>query len=222
MLDLAYCSNSRHPPFVTAAEIHQLSPSLWIWQQYDPAVKADLFSSAIRTTAGIYVIDPIPLAEDQLRLLKGCDQIVGIIATNANHHRSALAYADRFLVPIFADPKTFPESKPRRLNALSGDLKIGGDLEVIEIQGAVAGEIALYQESNGGTLVVGDVLINFESYGLAFLPRKYCDNEKRMRRSLHQLLSRPAERIFFAHGMPILSGATARLQQLLEADAQTK
>ena len=84
-------------------------------------------------------------------------------------------------------------------------------------EGAVAGEIALYQPSNRGTLIVGDALINFEPHGFTFLPRKYCQNEKQMRHSLRQLVSRPAERILFAHGTPILSGATARLQQLLES-----
>jgi len=61
-------------------------------------------------------------------------------------------------------------------------------------------------------------LINFEPYGFSFLPRKYCLNEKQMRSSLHQLLARPAERMLFAHGVPILSGATARLRHLSNAD----
>ena len=39
--------------------------------------------------------------------------------------------------------------------------------------------------------------------------------KKRMRNSLRQLLARPVERIVFAHGTPILSGASARLQELL-------
>jgi len=89
---------------------------------------------------------------------------------------------------------------------------------VIEVEGAVTGEIALYHSSNGGTLIVGDALINFEPYGFTLLPRKYCLSEKQMRSSLHQLLTRPAERMLFAHGTPILSGANARLQQLLDAD----
>jgi hypothetical protein len=38
-----------------------------------------------------------------------------------------------------------------------------------------------------------------------------------MRRSLRQLLTYRAERILFAHGTPILTGAHARLQQLLDA-----
>ena len=108
--------------------------------------------------------------------------------------------------------------KPARFTEAKNGTAIGGELEVIEVEGAVAGEIAIYHPSNGGTLIVGDALINFEPYGFSFLPRKYCLNEKQMRSSLHQLLARPAERIFFAHGVPILSGATARLRHLSNAD----
>jgi glyoxylase-like metal-dependent hydrolase (beta-lactamase superfamily II) len=108
--------------------------------------------------------------------------------------------------------------KPARFAEAKNGTAIGGELEVIEIGGAVAGEIALYHASNGGTLIVGDALINFEPYGFTFLPRKYCLDEKQMRSSLHQFFARPAERMIFAHGMPILSGATARLRQLLNAD----
>lgn len=102
---------------------------------------------------------------------------------------------------------------------LNSGALIGGDLEVIEIEGAVSGEIVLYLPSNGGTVLVGDALVNFEPYGFTFLPRKYCLNEKQMRKSLYQLLARPAERMLFAHGTPILSGASTRLRQLLDADA---
>ena len=198
-------------------EIHRLSDRLWVWQHYDPAVKAELFSSAILTSSGLYVVDPIPLAEDSLRELSQVGPIAGIIVTNANHHRSVGQYSDRFSVPVFAHPNAFPDSKPNRFNEVIGASPIGGDLEVIEIDGAVAGEIALHEPSNGGTLIIGDALINFEPDGFTFLPRKYCENEKQMRQSLTQLLTCPAERMLFAHGTPILSGATNRLRELLDS-----
>jgi hypothetical protein len=39
-----------------------------------------------------------------------------------------------------------------------------------------------------------------------------------MRRSLRKLLDYKAEQIFFAHGMPILSGAGERLEGLLNSN----
>ena len=197
------------------AEFQQLSAGLEIWHTYDPTVKADLLSTAITAQIGLYLVDPIPLSDDQLCHLSRFAPIVGVIVTNANHARSAAAYSDRFSVPFFAHPEAFPDSRPTRFSEATGNTVIGGELQIIEIEGAVAGEIVLYQPSNRGTLIIGDALINFEPYGFTLLPRKYCQNEKRMRNSLRQLLARPVERIVFAHGTPILSGASARLQELL-------
>src|SRR5437870_11363910 len=160
----------------------------------------------------------MPLLEPHLSQLSNAAAIVGIIVTNSNHPLSATAYSERFSVALVAHAHTFRDPKPARFTEVKNAVAIGDELEVIEIDGAVAGEIALYHPSNGGTLIVGDALINFEPYGFTLLPRKYCLSEKQMRSSLHQLLARPAERMLFAHGTPILSGANARLRQLLDAD----
>jgi hypothetical protein len=69
-------------------------------------------------------------------------------------------------------------------------------------------------------MIMGDALINFEPHGFALLPAKYCRDSKLMRQSLPRLLERPFERMLFAHGTPILSGAHTRLEQLLAANRQ--
>jgi hypothetical protein len=83
------------------------------------------------------------------------------------------------------------------------------------IDGAPVGEIAIHLEDRNGTMVIGDALINFEPYGFALLPPKYCTDAKVMRRSLAKLLDYSFERMLFAHGLPILAGARERLAQLL-------
>jgi hypothetical protein len=200
---------------VPVAEIQFISPGLWVWQNYDPEVKADLWSTAIQTAAGLYLIDPIRLVEGDLTGLLGSSSIAGVIVTNANHERFAVEYSNRFSVPLFARPGSFPDATPMRVEAIAAGDKISADLEVIEIAGAVSGEIALYSPTDNGTLIIGDALINFQPYGFTFLPKKYCEDEKLMQSSLRQLLAKPSERMFFAHGTPTLSRATARLQELL-------
>lgn len=201
-----------------ACDLTQLRPDLFIWQNYDPTAKADLFSSAVATSGGIYLIDPILLAKDHLAGLANIGPIAGIVMTNNNHQRASIDYADKFSVLIFAHRDSVPDkNRPPSVEVADGT-KIGDELEVVEIEGAAAGEIALYHAPNSGTIIVGDALINFEPYGFTSLPRKYCTNEKAMRRSLRKLLTRKAERLLFAHGAPILAGASARLQQLLDVD----
>jgi glyoxylase-like metal-dependent hydrolase (beta-lactamase superfamily II) len=200
-----------------ACELIQVAPSLLIWQCYDPALKADLFSTAITTRNGRFLVDPIPLTDAALGQLLNADSVNGVIVTNRNHLRASAEFADRFSVPIFAHAETFPGQAFPGTKVGDGG-KICDELAVIGIEGAAAGEIVLHSTTNGGTLITGDALINFEPYGFTFLPRKYCSNEKEMRRSLRKLLTCKAERMLFAHGSPILSRAGERLQQLLDAD----
>ena len=207
-------------PTRSFSEAAQIRPGLWVWKRYDPAVKTEVFSTAISTIAGLCLIDPTPLAERALSDITEADRIAAIIITNANHQRASPRYAGRFSVPILGHPEALAGLKPDRLGNLS-ELASDTGLEPIEIEGAVEGEIALYQPLHGGTLVVGDVLINLDAYGFTFLPSKYCLDQKQMRRSLRKLLLLPMERILFAHGAPIVFRAAERLRQLLNSNASS-
>jgi hypothetical protein len=174
-----------------ASDFDRIAFNVAIWHGYDPGVKADLYSTCLLASGAAYLVDPIPLPSDAFDELIGSAHLAGIVVTNSNHHRASAHFAEQFSSPIFARSETFQ---------------------------AAAGEIVLYCAPRGGTLIVGDALINREPYGFAFLPRKYCSNEKQMRRSLRKLLDYKAERMLFVHGTPILSGASDRLQRLLDSD----
>lgn len=199
-----------------ASELVLIAPSLCLWQAYDPTVKADLFSTAILTAAGTVLVDPIQMENAPLRELLNIGSIAGIFITSANHWRAAAQFVEKFSIPIFAHPGSISNEMRLNFTKVADGETICEDLHVIAIEGAASGETALYHSADGGTLVVGDALINFEPYGFAFLPGKYCSDEKEMQRSLRKLLQFKAARMFFAHGLPILSGADDRLERLLD------
>ena len=201
-----------------ATDLDKIAADLFIWQAYDRAAKSDLFSSAIVTRNGIFVVDPIPLRKAPFAQLHQEGVIAGVVITNANHLRASGQFAKQFSVPIFARRDAFPDKTPDEFTSVADGEEICDELRVIGIEGAGPGEIALYHPADNGTLIVGDALINFEPYGFTFRPGKYCSNEKEMRRSLRKLSACRAERMLFAHGMPILSGASDRLQRLLDSD----
>ena len=202
-----------------ASDLVQIAPSLFIWQVYDPAVKSDLFSSAILTAEGILLIDPIAMEDAPFSELRREGLIAGIVVTNSNHHRASTQFAEQFSIPVFARCETFSDKMPRQFREVADGDEICDGLFLSGIEGAVAGEIVLHYAPSGGTLIVGDALINFEPYGFTFLPAKYCSNKNEMRRSLRKLLRYKADRMLFAHGSPILSGASDRLQALRDSDA---
>jgi glyoxylase-like metal-dependent hydrolase (beta-lactamase superfamily II) len=202
---------SKHPP----PDLQIVSPHLAIWHAFDRSVKADLFSTALSTSQATFLIDPIPIDSVTLTQLQVRSPIAAIIVTNQNHWRAADPLAEQLNVPVFAHASAQLEKAAPSFISASANKKICDELEVIEIDGGAPGEIALFSESDGGTIIVGDALINFDPYGFTFLPAKYCVDHRQMQRSLQQLGSCHFERLFFSHGFPILSGASGRLQALL-------
>jgi Metallo-beta-lactamase superfamily len=200
-----------------ADDFQCLSQDLYIWQCYDPTVKADLYSTAADTAAGLFLIDPVPLEPGPLNKLTAQHPIAGIVVTNSNHCRAALPFVEKFAAPLLAHPATCAECEFSPATCVPFRPVIAADFQAIEIDGAVAGEIALYSNRRGGTMIVGDALIHFEPYGFTFLPAKYCSNAKRMRQSLRQLLDYRFEHMLFAHGAPLLGAAHGRLEELLNS-----
>ncbi|MGI9088072.1 MAG: hypothetical protein ACR2HH_10100 [Chthoniobacterales bacterium] len=198
---------------IEAAEFHRVSARSFVWNRYDSSVKAELFSTGLGTAAGLWLVDPFSVEWSQLSGAIGGTTILGVVVTNENHWRAAAAFGEKLDVPIHAHPEATAE--PVSASVLSANTELAGNVIVVPIDGAPAGEIALFSKDEGGTVVIGDALINFGAHGFTFLPAKYCANQKRMRTSLRQLLDYQFERLLFAHGEPILTHARQRLAELL-------
>lgn len=198
-----------------APEIEPVCRGILLWRFYDPEIKADLFSTAVDTAAGLYLIDPIPLAPAALDDLASRNKVAGIIVTNENHERAAAWFAERFQVPIYLDaPLASVTELPGAVSIRENCFP--AEMTVLHIDGGPGGELAIHFAGGGGAIVVGDALINFEPYGFALLPAKYCRNFKKMRHSLMKLLEYSFDRMLFGHGLPIQSHARQRLDDLLK------
>ena len=195
-----------------ALEIQPILPGAFVWHCYDPASRTDLFSTGLQTDTGTFLIDPASLEADAMIELTG---VAGVILTNNNHLRAAADFAKRFRVPIYAEPPAAVGLVGAK--AIDSHSPLAPGLTAIPVEGAATGEIAIHWAAQPATMVMGDALINFEPYGFTYLPAKYCSNFKLMRISLTRLLDYSFERMFFAHGTPILSHGRERLEALLKA-----
>jgi glyoxylase-like metal-dependent hydrolase (beta-lactamase superfamily II) len=198
-----------------ATELIRVSTRLRFWQRYDAKIKAELFSTVVETDDGILLVDPIPLQQKVLEDLFRDRAAAGIFITNVNHGRAAIEFAEKFGARLFAHADTCTALKLPSAKEIIDGQKLASDTCVIEIEGAAPGEMAILCHQEGGVIIVGDALINFEPYGFTFLPAKYCLNAKQMRRSLRRLLDYDFERMLFAHGTPLIASARKRLEQLL-------
>ena len=190
-----------------ATELDRLSPYLLIWHAFDHAAKTELFSTAVVTDHGTIVIDPIALGAIAEQELNGCGPIQSIIVTNVNHVRAAISFHQRYAAPIFAAVELSKELPSAQ--AVYHGTAIH-NLRIIGLDGAAGGEIAIHDPRDRGSVIVGDALINFDPYGFAVLPKKYCLNQKEMIRCLHRLLDLKFQRLLFAHGILITTCAPER------------
>jgi hypothetical protein len=198
-----------------AQEVDRILAKLFIWQAYDQTVKADLFSTGLETSAGICLVDPISLGPTALLDLEAQGKIARIFVTNANHTRAARQFAATFRVPVFANATLRGDIDLADVTGVRDGEAFSEGLTGIAIDGGPAGEMAVHFADDGGSMILGDALINFEPHGFGLLPAKYCLDFKLMRQSLQKLLSFPFQRMFFAHGTPILSDARVGLEHLL-------
>ena len=195
-------------------EFVRVLPCFALWHAYDPKLKAELFSTALVTGNELTIVDPIALPRAHQMELESLGRVARILITNANHARDAATFAHSYSAAVFAPPQL--SAKLPASHSLQDALAIA-PLRVIRIEGAAPGEFAFYHPDNGGTVIVGDALINFDPHGFTFLPRKYCTNQKHMVRSLRKLLDLEFSRIFFAHGNPIMVRSRERLESLLNS-----
>jgi len=198
------------------AELQIVSDRFAIWHAFDRSVKADLFSTAVVTPEGTVLVDPIQISSSNLSELQARKPISAIIVTSQNHWRASDQLGQQLSVPIFGHAAAQVDDLVF-VPVGNGD-RVKTSLEIIAIEGAAPGEIVIFSEDDGGSLIVGDALINVEPYGFAFLPPKYCDDHRKMRRSLRRLAERPVKRLFFAHGLPIASNAGSRLRSLFDSE----
>src|SRR5262249_32578646 len=97
------------PRMPAADEIQSLGGGRFFWQVYDPAVKTDLMSTALKAGDAWYFFDPVslaPAALEELAIKPGCRG--AILLTNANHERATREFRERFRLPIAAHSDTAP------------------------------------------------------------------------------------------------------------------
>ncbi len=201
---------------VAASELEWISGALACWRAFDPEVKAELSSTGVRLGNKIYLVDPIPLAEPPRAELIVEAAVAEILITNTNHARAAGLFAAETGAPIRASAGTVNALSGLEIVEVAAGERFAERLEIIALDGAAEGEIALHlDDGDGGAIILGDALIHFGSDGFALLPEKYCADQSKLRRSLQQLLDFRFERLLFAHGQPLVTDAWARLEEIL-------
>ncbi len=197
---------------MTAANgVEAWGPDCLRWSVFSPAHKVELMSHAVKGADGRYIVfDPIPLCESAWSRWPLAGRVSAIVLTNGNHERAAGMWRSRLGCPVLG-----PAAVPWELEGVQvAERTLPGGWRAVPLLGGAQGETAWHLESSG-LVVFGDAVVNLAGRGLELLPDKYCTDPKSLRRSLAGLLGERFEIALFAHGEPLLEGASERIRKLL-------
>ncbi len=198
----------------SSGSLIRISPTLLSWTIYSPEVHTDLTSSLFLTSEGWWVIDPAEISKEVFESSLEKKPILGILLTNENHSRTAFALAKNLACFVYAHEATLGRMDHDPDCFFKDNEILKGDLKVIHIPGATAGESCFY-DKNQRLVAVGDALINLKKTGFAFLPDQYCQDTVQSKKALRRLLDLEFDCMTFAHGEPLTLNARSRLQKLL-------
>ncbi len=197
---------------VEATEVQEILPGVFRWECFSAEHKLELTSHAVLADNQLYIFDPIPLADKPMRRLLDKQKVAAIFLTNENHERAAAVWREQTQAPIWAE-----EAADISLSGVQR-WKVGGKhygpWEISSLEGGAGGEAA-FRWRERSLVVMGDAIFNLPRYGFDVLPEKYCRDQRMLRKSLRWLTEEPFETVLFAHGTPLLKGASVEIRSLL-------
>lgn len=192
----------------TPIRCERVHPDVWRWWAFSPEHRVEWMTHAVRGLTGRWVVfDPIPLEDFDLLLEGG---IEALVLTNGNHERAADEWKKRFDCPVIGPAGCEWEWAAVRLPQAG----VAEGWTPVPLPGGAPGETA-WRLPSLGLVVFGDAVVNLPGRELELLPDKYCTDPKTLRRSLAGLLEEPFEIALFAHGEPLLNGASERIRGLI-------
>lgn len=198
---------------VVASEFQEVLPGVFRWECFSPEHKVELTSHAVMAEGQLYIFDPIELATASRQLLLVGRQVAAVVLTNENHERAYTAWRECTKAPVWMSSEVnINVAEAHHWDVQSAKL---GAWEISALTGGAGGESA-FRWRERSLVVLGDAIFNLSKYGFKLLPEKYCQNQAKLRETLLQLTEEPFETALFAHGAPILKGASARIREMLK------
>jgi glyoxylase-like metal-dependent hydrolase (beta-lactamase superfamily II) len=191
--------------------MQQVVPGVFHWSVTNQNIGGMTSSShAVRTDSGESVlIDPVRLADDDLRTL---EPITTIVLTAATHQRAAWRYRKQFGATVYL-PDGSRETEEDPDEHYRAGAVLPGELEAVHTPGPEDPHFALLKR-DARVLFCPD-LVMVEDGDLVFVPGEYHEDPKETRRSVERLLELPFDVLCLDHGPPFLDDPKESLRELL-------
>ena len=198
--------------------LKQLLPGIWQWSWFSDEKKLDFNGLFLTIGEHRILVDPPPMADDELAQARRGGQVDYILITNRDHEREASALQKELHCQVWVPEADAPQMtvKPDKTYR-DGELLAGGIWAIHLSDQKAPGESALFIQQGKGILIVGDALIGRTPGSVSMLPpEKYAD-AARAREGLKRLLKYNFDTLLVGDGTSILTGAKPIVEQFLHA-----
>jgi len=195
--------------------MQEIVSGVFTWPWFSEPHGYNFNGHLLRLPDGNLCIDPVQPTDAALEAIAGLG-VARILITNRNHSRAANLIRERTGARVAIHPLDAPHARSEGLAidaALAADGAVG-PLRVVAVPGKSPGEVALHWAERR-ILIVGDALIGNPPGRCGLLREQVMDDPPQLRDSVRRLLDRDFDTLLVGDGAPILTGARARLAELV-------
>ncbi len=195
----------------------QIVPRIWQWTRFSEEKNIDFNGHLLAVGEHRIVVDPPPMAREELAECRRGGAIDYIVVTNRDHTRDVANLKNELGCLIFVPEADAAEMDvPADKTYKDGELLPGGIWAIHLKDQKSPGESALFLQQGKGVLILGDALLGKPPGSLSMLPpEKYRDAVK-AREGLRRLLKYNFDTILVGDGVSIMTGAKGALERTLQ------
>jgi glyoxylase-like metal-dependent hydrolase (beta-lactamase superfamily II) len=196
----------------------QILPGIWQWSWFSEEKKLDFNGLFLTIGEHRILVDPPPMAAEELSQAKRGGPLDYILITNRDHEREAATLQKEFQCQVWVPAADAAQMtvKPDKTYK-DGELLAGGIWAVQLSDQKAPGESALFIQQGRGILIVGDALIGKPPGSVAMLPpEKYADAAK-AKEGLKRLLKYNFDTLLVGDGASIMTGAKPIVEKFLSS-----
>jgi len=189
---------------------------LFTWSVFNEEKKLNFNGWYLKTASSFHLIDPPPLAPEDIQFVEKMGTPKRIFLTNKHHTRASLDHRQRWGARISVNEKDQPIMEIMVDDTFSDNALLEGELRALRIPYAkTPGECALFWEKNK-TLIVGDAVIGKPEGFLSMLPDGKFKDPKQAREGLRVLRECSFDKLLVGDGTPILQNARTVFETFLK------
>lgn len=194
--------------------LKQILPGIWQWSWYSEEKKLDFNGHFLTVGEHRIIVDPPPMAAEELSQVRRVGQVDYILLTNRDHVREAAALRNEFHCQVWVPEADAPEMAVTADKTYKdGELLAGGIWAIHLNDQKSPGESALFLQQGKGIMIVGDALLGKPPGAVSLLPsEKYADAAK-AREGLKRLLKYNFDALLVGDGVSIMTGAKAVVEK---------